>query len=844
LERPRLDDALSTAAGSHRLVLVTAPAGYGKSMATGDWVRSSELRCAWLSLDRFDTRPARLFRGVVAALQSAASDLPRAGDEGLLALQQSLSPDPAESYDLVLGALEHLTEPMVLVIDDLHLAGTGPADGIVGVLAASAPPALRLVLSSRRQAPLPVERLRLGEGLGEVRAADLAFTLDEVARLATSLGRGTAFDARSLWQVTGGWPVAVHLSLAAPARARNPSERQIPLADYVAEEVLDQLTPSLADFALRATTCDRLGSRLAVELYGQPNGALLLQECLHSGLLIEDHRGGESVCRWHPVFAAHCRGILERRDPLLAESLHRVAARYYQDLDVGKCVAQALWGGDPLQAVMSLGGHWLEFVLRNDIHVLEQLCLDLPAPWSEDPEILMIRSACRSLAGDNASAAELTRRALAGAPALTAARHRRFDISRSLFELFLTDDRPDLLAAADEGRLLVDAAADGYPATHATGLFLRGQAEGRLHRDDQQAITLLRTAAASGRANHLEAVEVCSAAELALASAEAGDLVTADNQAAAALERAKALGWGSREPMAPIWLARGITSYWKDDLEDAHSHLTRALRVDSRLSPLGSITRFYRVLVDCATGDPHRLAESSAALHAFDDRRLYGLPWNALHTIAEAKITETKGDLDGALAIAQPLGTGVHSPLVDTLLAELLRRGGKATAAQRCTESLTGRRRPSYIDTSIALTEALLAHTDGDPATAHERIEHAVNRANPQSILRPFAEWSDDLAELLAQHAAWGTAHEPFIAARTAEHASNHARQSHSNRDLTERERELLAHLRSMKTVAEIAQVLFVSVNTVKSHQRSIYRKLGAAGRREALRIAVERGIL
>jgi LuxR family maltose regulon positive regulatory protein len=853
MERPRLQKTLSTAAGSHRLTLLTAPAGYGKTMAVGDWVRTSDLRCAWLSLDRFDTRPARLFRGVMAAIQSAASELPRPGDNALLALDQHLAPDPAESYDLVLGALEQLAEPIALVIDDLHLAGTGLADGILGVLTASGPPTLRLVLSSRCQPPLRLERLRRGVSLGELRAADLAFTRDEVALLASSPGGGVVVDVEALWRATGGWPIAVHHGLGALARSGNPSATITtdgtmlsPFADYVAEEVLDSLAPSLADFVLRATTCDCLGSRLAVELYGQPDGGLLLQECLHNGLFVEEyhHRGGESMCRWHPLFAAQCRGILERRDPLLAESLHRVAARHYQDTDVGTSVAQALWGRDPLQALMSLGAHWLEFVLRDDIPGLEQLCLELPAPWSEDPEILMIRSACRGLAGDSGSASELTRRALAGASALDAARRRRFEISRGLFELFLIGDRPDLPDAADEGRSLVDAAADGHPATHATALFLRGQAEVRLRRDGEQAITLLRAASAAGRADRLEAVEVCSAAELTLAFAEAGDLVAADNQAVTALERAEASGWGSPEPMAPIWLARGITCYWKDDLEHAHSHLTKALRIDSRLSSLGPITRLYRVLVDCATRNPHHLAESSAALHAADDRRISEWPWNGFQTIAEAKITEAKGDLDGALAIAQPLGSGGHSPLVDTVLAELLRRGGEVTAATRCAESLTGRRRNSYIDTSMALTEALLAHAAGDSATAHERIEHAAHRAEPQSVLRPFAERSDDLAELLAQHAAWSTAHEPFIAARSAQHTSRRSQRPRSHWDLTERERELLAYLRSMMTLAEIAQALFVSVNTVKTHQRSIYRKLGAASRREALSIAAARGIL
>ena len=351
---------MTAATDAHRLTLVAAPAGYGKSTLLGDWVRQCDLPCAWLSLDRFDTQPARLFQGVVGAIQAAAGPFPSPGTEAVMALDQSLATDRAASYDLLLGALEQLTEPIVLVIDDVHLAGPALAAGIVGVLAASAPPALRLVLSGRGHPSIQLERLRYGEGLGEIGAAELAFTRDEVAQFADSLGQGAEFDAGSLCTLTGGWPVAVHASLSALTEARNVPggitktlPDQPPLADYIAEEVLGQFDPSLVDFVLRATSCDWLGRRLAIELHGRPDGGILLETCLRHGLFIEEHvyRGGESMYRWHSLFAAQCRRILERRDPLLADRLHRVAARYYQDTDVSECVARALQAHAPRLAV-------------------------------------------------------------------------------------------------------------------------------------------------------------------------------------------------------------------------------------------------------------------------------------------------------------------------------------------------------------------------------------------------------------------------------------------------------------------------------------------------------------
>jgi LuxR family maltose regulon positive regulatory protein len=210
-----------------------------------------------------------------------------------------------------------------------------------------------------------------------------------------------------------------------------------------------------------------------------------------------------------------------------------------------------------------------------------------------------------------------------------------------------------------------------------------------------------------------------------------------------------------------------------------------------------------------------------------------------------AKVAEAKGDLAGALEMVQPLGAGGHGALADTLLAELLRRGTEFTAAQSCAESLADRRGNSYIDTRLSLTEALLAHRTGDTAAAHERLEHAVRRAEPQSVLRPFAERREELADLLVQHAVWGTAHESFIAALMARDAQGETRlRTQSYWNLTEREREVLAYMRSIMTAAEIAEALYISVNTVKTHERSIYRKLGAGSRRDALKTAAKRGIV
>jgi LuxR family maltose regulon positive regulatory protein len=823
IERPRLCEALSLAADSHRLILVEAPAGYGKSTILSDWVRNTTRPSAWLTLDRFDARPERLLRGVIAAVQSTATGMSPGINDILQAADRAQAQDEVASYDHLLAALDLLEEPLALVIDDVHLAGPGLVDGIVGVLTSSAPPALRLVLSGRDHSSLRLEKRRYADGLEEFRTTELAFTLQEAMELAFSLKPATEVDVEAVWRATGGWPVALHAGLAGihVHKEHDDGSGGFPAAraftEYIAEEVLGQLDPTLADFVLRATTCDWLEHELAIELSGVQTGGILLQECIRKGLFIEekDSRGDESVYQWQPLFAAQCREMLEERNPVLAEHLHRIAARYYQDLDISESVSQALQAREPQQAATSLVAHWLEYLLRNGLYPLEQLCLDLPAPWCDDAGVLMIRSVCRALGGDAQSAVDLADRALAGVSALDAAPRRRF-------ELYV-----DLLGLMPN-----------------TGMSLPGQAGVRQH-EEEQPILLAPPAAdtADGSPTALSD-EVIITSEIALAYALAGDLAAADKRVVHALNGADELGWSSGGRMAGLWLAQGIASYWIDDLPGARTHLDNVLPSGSRASSIDKLGAVYRILVDCAGGDPAQIAASGKMLISLQDQGLYGPSWNAFSAMASAKIAEAEGDLAGALAIAKPLQDAENPPLVTVFLAELLRRGGKSAEALSCTQAVPERERNSYTGTSIALTEALLASQDGDLATAHERIEHAVSLAEPQRILRPFAERRDELAGLLMQHAVWGTAHEAFVAAQLKENTHGDNLTTFLYWRLTERELEVLAYMRSMMTAADIGEALFISVNTVKTHQRSIYRKLGAASRRDVLKIAAARGII
>src|SRR6266566_6610081 len=243
--RPRLVEALGEGL-ARGLVVVCAPAGFGKTALLADWVRSGDRRVAWLSLDAADSDPVRFWRHVVAALDRAQPGIgervapllgqPRSSFEGLVtALINELAAQPGEAE-------------VVLVLDDYHLIDAQQVHAPLAFLLAHLPPGLRLVLASRSDPPLPLARLRAGGQLAELRAAELRFTTEEAAVL---LREATAADlpgpAAALTARTEGWAAGLQLAAlslrgqADPAgfvAAFSGSHRYV--LDYLAEEVLER----------------------------------------------------------------------------------------------------------------------------------------------------------------------------------------------------------------------------------------------------------------------------------------------------------------------------------------------------------------------------------------------------------------------------------------------------------------------------------------------------------------------------------------------------------------------------------------------------------------------------
>ncbi len=807
----RLDDLVER----HRITLVLAPAGYGKTTLLGTWAAQAGRGVAWLSLTEADRHADHLARGVAVAV--AACD--------------GLPPGPPEP---------------VLIIDDVHLVGEDSRP-VLRNLIEQPPSGLRIVLSGRAAPQLRLSRLIASGEAGRLGTDELPFTADEVDLVGRAIGHPISADRASrLHAGTGGWPVAVRLALIAGSSHvggfRPPTEGQpIPeLPEYLIESVLDNLPADLSEFVLPACTCDWLTGELAGALAGVPNGSEQLERAVAAGLPLE-RRGafrGDPVYRWHPVMAQAAREILRRRDPERCRRLDLVAARAIGALDTFTAATHALRGRDPEFAAELLRTHWLVAVLRGESDQLVELCGRLPAPWSEDPEILAVEAACRRNAGDAAGALSLERRATATLHG-PGARISGLGPTLSLARLFVLDDATALgveSVCALEG-LSGPTPVDGVQ--RACALLLIGWTELRL-RHARAALPILAEAVAHCRAEGLDDLADRARANLGFALAFVGDFRGAE----AAVAETEAAGSESatwrRTDGAIEWFTRGWVAFWRGDPAAAMDAFQRAVDQGGGLISYAHLARCWLLDAAVDSGDPAAIRRVEGMLDDIPDQTTQGLPWAVYRGVAEAGLLVSRGSSDSAVKVLDKvIASEPGIPAANVQAAELYWRCGALDAARRQAALLRGEV-PGYLRIGGLVVEALCERRSGAIGTAHGLLEEALALGAEQSLFRAFARPDPDLARLLAEHADLGTAHEQFLArALTRQHA---AAAYALIEPLSPRELEVLGRLQTSMSTADIAAELHISANTLKSHLKAIYRKLGVDNRRDAVLEARRRG--
>ncbi|HEX4660027.1 MAG TPA: hypothetical protein VH307_21795, partial [Streptosporangiaceae bacterium] len=360
--RPRLarqlDDGLARG-----LILVSAPAGFGKTSLLASWARTGSQPVAWLSLDSGDNDPARFWRHAFAAL-----DLAQPGIGARLAPLLSLSqPPPSEVLvTTLINDLAQRREPgqAALILDDYHLIDSPQLHASMAFLVEHLPPGLRLVLASRSEPPLPLARLRARGQVAELGAADLRFTAEEAADL---LGSGVSGDAlTALTTRTEGWAAGLQLA-ALSLRGQVDAARFLAefsgsnryVLDYLTEEVLESQPADIRGFLLQTSVLDRLSGPLCNALTGRSDGQEMLERIERAGLFLVPLDEVRGWWRYHHLFADLLRARLAGEQSGRARDLHSLAARWHEEHGLADdAIRHALAAEDLAEAARLIERHF------------------------------------------------------------------------------------------------------------------------------------------------------------------------------------------------------------------------------------------------------------------------------------------------------------------------------------------------------------------------------------------------------------------------------------------------------------------------------------------------------
>ena len=349
--RPRLGEVL--AQPDWRVGLVTGGPATGKTVAVAQWFGSlGPIAREWVTLDASDDRPERFWLTFVLALQRAVP--------GAFAQTEASETDmrglPPEFLDRLLTEWSAVTDPLVIVLDDIHHLRTPQITEDLGYVIEHLPGRSRMLFTSRVDPPLPVSRWRGRGWLAEVDQRDLAFTLPETAELFAALGedRLTTSEVQRLWRHTEGWVAGLRLAASGlkeradvPAAVDEFSGRSPMVADLLAEELLHHAPAELSEFLLRTSVAEVLDAELCDALAGRSDSADVLRRLEADLKFVMATGPNRDTYRYHPLLLEMLRAELETQRPEEAQGLNRVAAAIMEARgDIAGAVRCLLAAGD------------------------------------------------------------------------------------------------------------------------------------------------------------------------------------------------------------------------------------------------------------------------------------------------------------------------------------------------------------------------------------------------------------------------------------------------------------------------------------------------------------------
>jgi LuxR family maltose regulon positive regulatory protein len=854
--RPRLSERLSRGAESP-LTLIAAPAGFGKTTLLSAWLADSATEhrsVAWLSLDEGDSRPALFWTYVITALQTV---VPEVGAGALPLLRSGQAPIETVLTTL-LNELSGVPDEVHLVLEDYHLVDGPDVEAGMVFLLEHLPPQVHLVISSRADPALPLARLRARGELVEVRVAELRFTPDEVtAYLNEIVGLDlTPNDIAVLEGRTEGWIAALQLAaLSMRGRAEVADfiagfagdDRYI--VDYLVEEVLQRQPDHVRSFLVRTSILDRLSGPLCDAVTAQHGGRVMLESLDRANLFVVPLDESRRWYRYHHLFADVLRSrLLDGADEV--DELHRRASRWYDENGApSPAVRHALAAGDVEhaaglveQAIPALLRARQEPVIRGWLDALPDavvrarpvLAVGVIGTLMSSGEFEGVDGRLREVErylDENVGSEE---------------EFRRLPGEIQMYRAALALVHGDIPATIGHAHRAVDRAMGDDHLTVAGASALLGLAY--WNNGDLEAAHQSYSACVEGlrRAGNLSDILGCSIAlaDIRITQGRLGEALRTYEQALLASRQDGTVLRGT----ADMYVGLSQLALERDDLDAATRHLLHGQELGEQagLPQHPYRRRVAMARVRLAQGDPH------GALELLDEaQQLYVgdfFPNVRPVPALTARLLTAQGELGAALGWAREQSLSVDDEVSyihefeHVTLARLVAAQGRTSDAAGLLQRLlaaaeAGERTGSVIE--ILVLQALTHHAGGDTPAALVALDRALTLAEPEGYVRVFVGEGAPMLALLGavakQRVSWTYVRRLVDAFGESTPAT---RAQGLVDPLSDRELQVLRLLGTDLDGPAIARELVVSLNTLRTHTRNIYTKLGVNSRRAAVRQA------
>jgi LuxR family maltose regulon positive regulatory protein len=870
LDRDDLVQLLDRAV-TKRVTVISAPPGSGKTSLLRAWAdrRTNPRRVAFVSVDREQQSAQSFWRAVLDAIRSPERSTDPETHPALIA-----APDTDQVVDWVLSEVAEQDQPVVLIIDDLHELRSADAFTQLERLLAGLPGSARVVLSSRRDPPIRLHQLRLADEIAEIRAGNLRFSERETRQLLAaseiSLSDG---GVAALHRRTEGWAAGLRLAVISLSGHPDP-ERFVAefsgtdrvIGEYLMAEMLERQPGEVQSMLLRTSLVDRMNGELADLLAGRSGSEQMLLGLEEANAFVVSLDAERTWFRYHQLLADFLR--LELRRTLADEvpDLHRRAAQWFADRgEVVDAVRHTLAAGDWRDAARLVADHSFGWVLDGQAGTIRAILQAFPEGASVDhPDLALAYAAAELNQGRLEEAAAHLALAESHVQSAPPTRRHRLAVAVASLRLALARRSGQFSEVIEQVKLLDASIADESSETIAMGDELRGVAllnlgivetwSGRLADAERHLSEGAALAQTIGRPY----LEVACRAHQGFPSKRVS-VAAARERGRQAVALAERYGLDDRPILAPALGAVGGMAVWMGEFDEGERWLRRAWEVASTHADPAAA-----VLLHVATGMLHAarrqpqaaLEEFTAAAHAQSlltgvhalapriagwlaaTQARLGMPDEARATLAAFSARQIGAIYDGQLG-------AIYNARAVICLAE----GDPATALDAVGGVLddTPPVVPLFTLVETYLLAGIAHHHLGDRNAAAAAAEAALAAAEPDRLIFPFA--MTEAAELLDALPRHQTAHGALLAdivdlLRGASAPSTDRERLASPEELSPSELRVLRYLPTNLTRPEIARELYVSVNTVNTHVRNVYSKLGARDRSSAVQRARELRLL